>query len=62
MSLDQLLNIRRPTAKLLVILLGSVEQRRLMNTTNKPARLAVSRSSVKNSKMVSADAKQEGET
>ena len=41
MRLDKLLHVRRPTATLLMILLGTVIKRRLMNAANKRARLGL---------------------
>ena len=55
MSLDQHLNICRPTVKLLVILVGSLVKGVLMNTAHQPARLGVGCRSVKNMVLVTAN-------
>ncbi len=66
MSLNQLLNIRRPTTKLLVKLVSTVGNRKPVDFANQPARLGIGKPLVKNVNMIStdadADADQKGKT
>ena len=55
MSLDQFLNIRRPAAKPLMILVSSLSKSILMDTANQPARLGVGCRLVMNMEVISAD-------